>query len=163
MQTFLPEGADLELGFKRLDRQRLGKQRVETFQILNVLRGIDKHGDYKNHKGWSNHPCTVMWRGHAYELARYGYLCSLEWIDRGYKDTMSWRFCEAMESMTCDNILEPGTWDLQPPPWIEDEAVYISHRSNLIRKDPDYYKPYWPDVPDSLDYVWPADPTARSN
>ena len=44
MQTFLPAGADLELGFERLDRQRLGKQRVETFQILNVLRGIDKVG-----------------------------------------------------------------------------------------------------------------------
>ena len=67
-----------------------------------------------------------------------------------------------MESMTCDNILEPGTWDLQPPPWIDCEDVYISHRSNLIRKDPEHYKHYWPDVPDSLEYVWPPDPTARS-
>lgn len=161
MQTFVPEGADLELGFSKLDRQRLGKQRVETFQILNILRGIDKYGNDKVHTGWVNHPCTVMWRGHAHELARYGYLCCLEWIGRGYKDTMSWRFYDAMYSMQCDNALEPGTWDLDIPPWINDEDVVISHQSNLIRKDAEYYSSLWPTTPDNLEYVWPDDPTVR--
>lgn len=156
MQTFVPEGDDLELGFSKLDRQRLGKQRVETFQILNVLRGIDKNGDYKVHKGWVNHPCTTMWRGHAYALAHYGYLCCVEWINRGYNDTMSWRFYDAMESMRCDNILESGTWNLQRPSWLTDDAVIVTHKSNLIRKDPEHYQPHWPDIPDNLEYLWPT-------
>lgn len=32
----------------------------------------------------------------------------------------------------------------------------LSHRSNLIRKMPDYYGPMWLDVPDDLPYVRPV-------
>lgn len=41
------------------------------------------------------------------------------------------------------------------PPWLTDEFC-LSHRSNLIRKNPDYYRPLWPDVPDNLPYIWPV-------
>jgi hypothetical protein len=41
MQTFAPEGQDIHLGFQRLDYRRLGKQRVEAWQILNSIRGIE--------------------------------------------------------------------------------------------------------------------------
>jgi hypothetical protein len=33
--------------------------------------------------------------------------------------------------------------------------VHRSHQSNLIRKDPAFYGPLFPGVPDDLDYVWP--------
>ena len=74
MQTFAPEGTDIDLGFYRLDYRRLGKQRVEAWQILNVLRGVDNEGNPKEHKGWVNHPATRMWEGHIAALARYGFL-----------------------------------------------------------------------------------------
>lgn len=41
------------------------------------------------------------------------------------------------------------------PPWLTDEFC-LSHRSNLIRKDPNHYRPLWPDVPDNLPYIWPV-------
>ncbi len=39
MQTFIPE-PDLYQSVRVLDRQRLGKQRVETLQIMNACVGL---------------------------------------------------------------------------------------------------------------------------
>ena len=58
MQTFLPYRSMSE-SVRCLDYRRLGKQRVEAFQILNALAGKSK--------GWTSHPATKMWRG--YETA----------------------------------------------------------------------------------------------
>lgn len=42
------------------------------------------------------------------------------------------------------------------PPWLGDEALHASHRSNLIRKDPEWYGRFgWTEPPD-LPYVWPV-------
>ena len=41
MQTFLPY-PDFTQSAKTLDYRRLGKQRVEAWQILNALRGVSK-------------------------------------------------------------------------------------------------------------------------
>ena len=42
------------------------------------------------------------------------------------------------------------------PPWLFDEQVQLSHRSALVRKDPEHYRPLFGDVPDDLEYVWPV-------
>ena len=42
------------------------------------------------------------------------------------------------------------------PPWLGDPALHRSHQSNLVRKDPAFYKEHFPDVPDDLPYVWPV-------
>lgn len=47
------------------------------------------------------------------------------------------------------------------PPWLGDEAFHRSHRSALLRKDPDHYRPLFSDVPDDLPYVWPASDRQR--
>ncbi|MCM3554595.1 hypothetical protein M3697_05675 [Janibacter melonis] len=54
MQTFLPY-ADLAATAEVLDRERLGKQRVECIQ---VVRALVVPGD-----GWRHHPAATMWRG----------------------------------------------------------------------------------------------------
>jgi hypothetical protein len=45
------------------------------------------------------------------------------------------------------------------PSWLGDEALHRSHRSNLIAKDPDFYRPRFTELfgpePDDLPYVWP--------
>jgi hypothetical protein len=40
--------------------------------------------------------------------------------------------------------------------WFGDPALHRSHQSSLLRKDPDFYRPLFPDVPDDLPYVWPV-------
>jgi hypothetical protein len=47
------------------------------------------------------------------------------------------------------------------PPWLGDDAVHRSHRSALVRKDPEHYRPRFPDVPPDLPYVWPASDRPR--
>ena len=43
---------------KCLDYKRLGKQRVEAKQILNILLGETTK------TGWRNHPSVLMWYGY---------------------------------------------------------------------------------------------------
>lgn len=56
MQTFLPY-SDFRRTARVLDVRRLGKQRVETLQILRALT----FDDY----GWRNHPAVTMWVGYT--------------------------------------------------------------------------------------------------
>lgn len=135
MQTFVPLDT-FEESAASLDRQRLGKQRVEVLQICKALTGDG---------GWGNHPATKMWRGHENGLAAYGVAVCLEWKGRGYKDT-------CLEKISA--FYEPDPDDL--PGWWGEEALHLSHRSNLVRKMPEHYGLLWPDVPADLEYVWPA-------
>lgn len=136
MQTFLPY-EDFAASAESLDYRRLGKQRVETWQIIRALNGETR--------GWTNHPASRMWRGYESALIVYGETVCREWIRRGYKDTMLERFV---------NLKDGSTVDM--PAWIGDESFHRSHQSNLVRKDPDFYSPIFPDVPSDLEYVWPV-------
>jgi len=115
-----------------LDYRRLGKQRVEAYQILNTLRGESL--------GWRNHPAVKMWAGYEPALKQYGREMCLEWRARGYKDNMLERFV-----LDAPVVL---------PTWLGDSRLHISHQSNLIRKDPEYYKDKFPNVPADLPYFW---------
>jgi len=131
MQTFLPY-AGYAASARALDYKRLGKQRVEAYQILNAIQGKSK--------GWVNHPCTVMWRPYEQALIRYGIAICNEWLLRGYKDTLLEKF---MSQGNAEPIVVPN--------WLGLPELHLSHQSNLVRKDPDYYKF---DVPNDLPYVW---------
>jgi len=78
MQTFLPS-TSFEQSAKWLDTLRLGKQRVECYQILKALTDPSY--------GWQNHPAVNMWRQHKHALLFYSIAICLEWQQRGYKDT----------------------------------------------------------------------------
>ena len=133
MQTFLPY-ADFVKSAKCLDVKRLGKQRVEAFQLLNVLL------ERTQTKGWRNHPALKMWIGHSNVLKQYYNVILQEWIDRGYKNTMKFEVIE-------------GTIIL--PSWFGNEDFHKSHRSNLLRKDWNHYSRFF--VEDaSLPYIWPT-------
>jgi hypothetical protein len=131
MQTFLPY-PDFERSAQVLDYRRLGKQRVEARQILNALAGRTK--------GWINHPAVRMWRGHETALKAYYNTMVEEWIRRGYNNTMT------------KEKVDPG-WN--PPPWL-NKAFCAAHRSNLLRKDPEFYGRLGWSEPDDLPYLWPA-------
>ena len=167
IQTFLPY-SNFTITAKVLDRQRLGKQRVEALQILKTL----KHGEFScpscnmpvthlnpyktgyhcyyceaplKRTPWYNHPAVKMWKGYECGLMLYLKEICAEWISRGYKDT-------CWEKAICMGFA------VQPillPDWIGDIDFHRSHQSNLVRKDPDYYGQFFFDVPDDLPYVWP--------
>jgi hypothetical protein len=131
MQTFLPY-KNFKKSAKSLDRQRLGKQRIECKQIYGALIFGGS---------WKNHPAVKMWRGYERSLLKYSIEICNEWISRGYKDSQKQLFVEWLNNQT-------GTD--RKPPWLTDEFCR-SHQSNLNRKS-DYYKF---DVPKNLEYLWP--------
>jgi len=71
-----------------------------------------------------------------------------EWVSRGYKDT-----CLDKTEVMVENVPQQ---EWQSPAWLGSYALHESHRSNLIRKFPEYYNQYW-DTDDDLPYVWPTE------
>ena len=139
MQTFLPY-PNFARSAACLDRQRLGKQRVEAKQIYLALT--------QPAYGWQNHPAVRMWRGHESALLNYGAFICDEWIKRGYADTLKPFFLAAHDR------LSPPFGVV--PPWLGNPAFHAAHQSNLIRKLPSHYGPLFPGVPDNLPYIWPV-------
>jgi NDP-sugar pyrophosphorylase family protein len=138
MQTFLPY-SNFKLSAEALDWQRLGKQRVETKQIIFALT--------KESYGWKNHPAVKMWAGHVDALALYGATMCEEWIGRGYNDSLLDFFATYLSD------------DPKMPDWLGEWAVHSSHRSNLLRKSPIFYSKFgWTDDP-AMPYYWPVQNT----
>lgn len=125
---------DFRASAKALDNKRLGKQRVEAWQILQALQGKTK--------GWRNHPATIMWEGYEQSLIRYGITVCYEWTGRGFQDSLTVKFLDELVVGTFRN-----------PWWLGFEPLHKSHQSNLFRKDPIHYAEYM-NVGAALPYVW---------
>jgi hypothetical protein len=129
MQTFLPY-PDFKKSLQTLDYRRLGKQRVEAYQILRAI----KFGG-----GYHHHPVVKMWRGHINALKHYYNLAIDEWVKRGYRNNM--------HKMKISG-------KIAYPRWFGRDEFHSAHRSNLLRKDYCYYSQYgWSEPPD-LPYLW---------
>jgi hypothetical protein len=149
MQTFLPV-ADFADSARLLDSPRLGKQRVETLQILRAI----ELPDY----GWANHPAVLMWRGRTPALVAYGLAMARIWQERGFADSTARQigeFAPEVVDRSQDELAAAGLL----PSWLGDEDLHRSHRSNLIAKDPAFYRERFAErfgaEPDDLPYVWP--------
>jgi len=135
VNTFLPYADFVEVA-QSLDDRRLGKQRVEAFQILKANLGLTK--------GWRNHPAAVMWRGHEGLLCKYAITICDEWVKRGYTDNTKQQIVDIMKQFKLRPTKKP--W------WLGSEEFHASHQSNLKRKLPEHYDF---DVADDIPYKWP--------
>jgi len=150
VQTFLP-APDFDESARVLDSRRLGKQRVEALQVLRALT--------REQYGWKHHPAVKMWAGCEEALAAYALAMCREWRRRGYADTVD-------DTVRRDAALA-GIVEIRPqsaiaaagdlPAWLGDDALHLSHRAALVRKEPFHYAELFPDVvDDQIPYVWPA-------
>lgn len=138
MQTFLPYDS-FDQTAKCLDYRRLGKQRVEGWQIYNVLQR-KKTGEEE--PAWGRHPAVLMWKGYENALLEYLFYIVEEWKARGYKHNMKIPLPEG-------KIIYPK--------WLGNEDFHASHRSNLLRKNFEFYSKYkWKEKGD-LPYIWPPE------
>jgi hypothetical protein len=148
MQTFLISPNPKETA-KILDNKRLGKQRVEAIQIANILLGI------QNSNAWKNHPAVLMWKGYEKFLV-HDYLKAmiLEWGNRGYHgEKCKEHYIRLMKILFPNTIEKEITDKIKIPGWFCDE-LFNSHKSNLMRKDSNYY--FWYGIPNNLEYWWPT-------
>jgi len=134
MQTFLPY-PNIEKSLKVLDDKRLGKQRVEAYQILNILLKRTRK------KGWKNHPAVRMWRKYPNALKLYFNKSLEEWIKRGYKNNMKF---EKTRGRTVF------------PKWFGNKEFHASHKINLLRKNQKHYSKFKWKEKDNLPYIWPV-------
>ena len=135
MQTFLPYPSFVHSA-QCLDYRRLGKQRVEAWQIYNAItKGT----------GWKHHPIVKMWKGYEKALLFYGMTMCMVWKAKGYVDNMFSRFQSEFQSI--NGLIEY-------PKWLFDEEFHASHRSNLLRKNKEYYYQFNWQEPDNLPYKW---------
>jgi hypothetical protein len=150
MQTFTPF-SDFEKSLRTLDLKRLGKQRVEVIQIVRALT-VPGYA-------WSSHPAVLMWQGYEEALGRYGLTSCEVWTERGFGDTCAATITADLRSAGIAEIrsyAELVSADALPR-WLFDDALLLSHRSALLRKDPEHYAPLFPpDTPRNLDYLWPV-------
>jgi hypothetical protein len=138
MQTFLPY-KNYNESAKVLDNKRLGKQRVECLQILNAIND--------SNYGWQNHPAVRMWRGYTNALIEYSLAICNEWTNiRGFNDTCADKIIAHYRSG--EGIILPR--------WNIDERIYVSHRSNLLRKDEPFYRQFFKTEPADMPYFWPV-------
>lgn len=136
MQTFLPYKS-FKKSAKCLDNKRLGKQRVETLQILQCL-------DRPNH--WKNHPAVKMWNGYENALVLYGMFICNEWLERGFKDTCFLKILKFFDINTTTKF----------PSFIGSKVFHDSHKSNLLRKNSKHYSKFRWKVSNDLPYYWPS-------
>ena len=144
MQTFLPY-PDFRESAAVLDTPRLGKQRVENYQILRALTWPTY--------AWKNHPAVRMWRGFVPALVVYGFAICDAWEAAGRADSTRRALLDFTGGVVPDwqELYDTG----QLPPWIGRDDVHRSHQASLVRKDPGRYRPFFPDVSDDLPYSWP--------
>lgn len=149
MQTFLPY-PDFARSAAVLDDRRLGKQRVETLQVVRALT-------WETY-GWKRHPAVRMWEGHLEALGRYGYTVCAEWVRRGYADTCAASIAADLDSAGVRHVRTEAELVAagEMPTWLGDDRVHGSHRAALVRKDPEHYRPHFPEAVPEAPYHWPV-------
>jgi len=147
VNTFLPY-ASLEATTRALDFRRLGKQRVEAWQIWNVLTKAESvhpppvglgaapwatkrawmeaaaqrwKAATGKRLGWATHPAVVLWVGHRDGLAVYYNAMLKGWEARGGHN----------------NVLKPIPVPPETPlpPWTQSPVVHNAFRWQLLRKE----------------------------
>lgn len=170
MQTFLPLPS-ISGSLRCLDDKRLGKQRVEAYQILRILNGMSpKRG---NKIGYGNHPAVKMWEGNEQALVYYGVWACEIWKSRGFEDNTQVKILEMYPKLhylsDLNNVsirahvdmhridVKSGAslYPVKLPWFIGFDKFHESHRSHLLTKDPIFYGQYEWTEEQGLPLVWP--------
>lgn len=155
MQTFLPH-PDFGATAAVLDQRRLGKQRVETIQVLRALT-VPGYG-------WRHHPAAAMWAGYEEALTVYGLVICQAWTATGRQDTCAATLRAdliATTGLAAERSQQELASAAELPPWLGDPDFHRSHQSALVNKEPEHYRRHFPDVRDDLPYVWPQSDRPR--
>jgi hypothetical protein len=154
---------------KILDDKRLGKQRVEAKQLIDILEELDATGIITK-KGWVKHPALKSWIGYTNHLKVYFNIIVREWIRRGFNNTMLlYQIDESPYNVVpCFFNGRTAYYDNSKfnqysfPFWVSFPPFYMSHQASLCRKNPKHYKGLLRDeLFEFLNngYLWPCNVT----
>jgi hypothetical protein len=159
MQTFLIEPSlDFSVTAKVLDNKRLNKQSLEAWQIMLTNLNLDPVGNFRQSKGWVNHPAVKMWKGHEVVLFDYISAMTYEWVSRGYQTTIYDKAKATLSTARQKQLIAHDNY----PDWMLNglyEQVAKTHRIALLSKNYDWYSQFnWLEdsgvSPESYEYIW---------
>lgn len=150
MQNFHPYKSIIKTA-KCLDYRRLGKQRVESYDSIYLCyrhKGIDKRIEFNKSnkqveylwKRYKNHPAVLMYINYINYLKLYYNTIRQEWISRGYNNSLP-------KLRIHGKIIVPH--------FIGNRKFHNSHKSNLLRKNSNYYSQFNWKIKNDLPYFWP--------
>jgi len=171
MQTFLPY-PDFKKSLQTLDYRRLGKQRVEAYQIIRILKAASQSKVYRDGKKKATQTYGAIRRG-ADDEANKGRRMNAKWHKFGgsysnHPAVRMWRgHINALKlyyNLSLDEWISRGYKNRMQkmtirgkiiyPAWFGRNKFHAAHRSNLLRKYPAYYGNYsWWEKHD-LPYLW---------
>jgi hypothetical protein len=117
--------------------------------VDRIVRGLE--GDESGQEG--DFLGLSMWTGFEYRLILHGMRLAHELI--------AIRHIAVAEGLTAYiakigiELEEAGDTDRTDPPWVGNLDVHRSHRSQLIRLDPQSYADRWPNTPPRMPALWP--------
>lgn len=163
MQTFLPL-ADFEPSLQTLNDKHLNGQRNEAYQIILALTEHQPTAKGDLWDGTSVEPKTFRYAVHTvarqwkgYEFSLLAYLDSVMIV--GHSRGLFLTSDVVDRALACFVASHPTeVWeytDMEDPPWMGDERLHASHRSNLLRKDPAHYGQFGWKEPHDLPYFYP--------
>jgi len=102
-----------------------------------------------------------MWKENIPALSLYGIICVNVWLSKSYKDTCREKILLALNrnlsgTWTEETLLEMSEEREFYPFWFGWEKFHSSHRSNLLRKNYDFYKQYGWKEDTTIPYYWPV-------
>jgi hypothetical protein len=80
-----------------------------------------------------------MWRNNVPALKMYLNISIEEWVSRGFKNTMDFEDIDG---------------EVEMPEWWGNQKFHDSHKSNLLKKDVDFYSQYRWNLDPTNPYVW---------
>lgn len=124
----------------------LGQQIDEGYEVFKALTGQDSKVD-------DNAPVLRMWEGYEFALGLY-VMCAGDQFTR-IRRNIDMTFYEVYNDMQVMKQNDPE-FVYEAPPWFRDADLCRSHRSNLIRRQPENYNDgRWPGTPPVMPYLWP--------
>jgi hypothetical protein len=115
-----------------LDNKRLGKQRVEAKQIIDILES-------NKVQGFSNHPIVGQWRGFTQALKVYYNAMFDEWAERGFKNEKLSRYQIVQDPKLSHLVKDPNEIVVMFPAWFFSPIMHLTHKCDLYRKKPEFY------------------------
>jgi hypothetical protein len=104
--------------------------------------------NFPKRNGYENHPIVKRWKNFEVALLCYGIAICDEWRKRGYIDNLGIKFLLELRQRFGQKE------QLIIPKWLGNEQFHSSHRSNLLRKNPEWYGKFGWKEPNNLPYIW---------
>lgn len=134
MHTFLPK-INFHASLRLLRDEELHQQRLDGLKVLEYLK--DEDDDPED-------PCAESWRGFEYGLIVYTLAACSVWRLERRKTCSVWKEIKALEKGDPRKVYAL-------PSWVGDIDVHRSHRAELIRRAPSFYRPLFPGNDEEMD------------